>query len=292
MNQKRQFNEKEAFETIHSSLDWNLEKEVLKIYASPKLDFGFISCHTNSINTYIQDIKAPHKDVHVDFGKVSDLEKGVLSAYVSASSKKAKKEDSKLLISGITKTQEEWLKQTLADNVDFEVVSYKEKKPKLPSIVSGSKKDNKKPKKLSGIKKIVGIATLAIAAGIGAYRLNDGRILPKLYSSDYRYEMTANVLKMYKKTNDTAFYDKTIIIPHEYLRISKTLESAEKCPKGSRSDDLYERLLKFHKEFKEISPSHKTFELLKPKERYFAAKAFNAYLAYHLDRAIERLRPR
>jgi len=157
---------KEVFEYIHSNLDVIMEEDSVKITPLQEFGFEFMRDYSYHLEKYINDIRAKGRNLHLDLSKIDNLGKGVLSAYYMACSKKANKEDSKLLISGITKNQEQWLRHTVGENAEFEVFDYKEPQLDIPKPDQELKQGSKKPRKKRKSKKLIIGGLAAIISGI------------------------------------------------------------------------------------------------------------------------------
>jgi thioredoxin 1 len=116
----------EIYNFIHKTLSVKHEDSALTICVPPEINSRFILGYSDRLQQYIHDLKAKGRNVHLDLTRIPDLEKGVLSALYNSCREKAEKEGSRLMISGITPSQEKWLKSVLKTNAEFEVVAYRE----------------------------------------------------------------------------------------------------------------------------------------------------------------------
>jgi len=180
--------------------------------------------------------------------------------------------------------------------------------------------------KPSRIRRIVGIAALAIAVLGGAYSIfnnpeptvtlsahsepdskeyskesddskNDNNKTKEDDSNKYRFEIDDETLKIYKK-NDSDTPDITINLPHEYEAIARRIRWSERIyelpdPKTikQRAGYLHKGLLKERERFKEISPDDKSLQSLTPEEREAAAKYLNEDFKSRLNRLLELGKP-
>lgn len=197
----------EVFDYIRRNLVVERTPETITLKVPKDMNYSFLTAYSGAIGKYISDLRTEGRAMHLDFREVPDLEKGVLSAFYSACRKKADEEDTKLTLSGITKTQDKWLRSTLNDNADFEVGSYQDTNhyPQVdPSQKSGTDGTQKFGRVISAYKprssrllKYFLPAAIAGMAAFGAYVYANGKPStspdsPKFIQKENKHSENAN----------------------------------------------------------------------------------------------------